>query len=155
MAAKWIELVTGSLEEKKRYREYRARMEALPATYASTAKAFQRYFMYYEDVDLALRGHELGWRYRLAPASRVRHRGSATASTVGDVVVFHRERNRLWVLFRHRPWADVLRGVWLSVRRLRWVPRGTHAHALLAGLAAAPRLVTTRVRGSAAPVNRL
>ncbi|MCB1002022.1 MAG: glycosyltransferase family 2 protein [Acidimicrobiales bacterium] len=115
----------------------------------------ERYFMYYEDVDLALRGHELGWRYRLAPASRVRHRGSATASTVGDVVVFHRERNRLWVLFRHRPWADVLRGVWLSVRRLRWVPRGTHAHALLAGLAAAPRLVTTRVRGSAAPVNRL
>lgn len=50
MAAKWIERVTGSLEEKKRYREYRARMEALPATYASAARAFQRYFMYYAGV---------------------------------------------------------------------------------------------------------
>ena len=29
----------------------------------------ERYFMYYEDVDLALRGAELGWRYRCAPAS--------------------------------------------------------------------------------------
>ncbi len=50
MAAKWIELVTGSLEDKKRYREYRARMESLPAAYANSAKAFQRYFMYYAGI---------------------------------------------------------------------------------------------------------
>lgn len=50
MAAKWIEFVTGSLEEKKRYRQYRARIEALPEPYADTAKAFQRYFMYYGGV---------------------------------------------------------------------------------------------------------
>ncbi len=50
MAAKWLELVTGSLAEKKRYREYKARLEALPESYASSAKAFQRYFMYYAGV---------------------------------------------------------------------------------------------------------
>ena len=30
MAVKWIELVTGPLEQKKQYKRYRARMEALP-----------------------------------------------------------------------------------------------------------------------------
>jgi DNA-binding ferritin-like protein (Dps family) len=47
MAPKWIETVTGSLEQKKQYRQYKARIEALPEPYGSTAKAFQRYFMYY------------------------------------------------------------------------------------------------------------
>jgi DNA-binding ferritin-like protein (Dps family) len=46
MAAKWIELVTGSLEQKKQYRQYNARMEALPEPYGSVAKALQRYFLY-------------------------------------------------------------------------------------------------------------
>lgn len=103
-----------------------------------------RFFLYYEDVDLALRGTERGWRYRLAPASRVRHRGSVTAATIGDRAAYFRERNRLWVLLRHRPWRDVRTGLWLSVRRLRWRPRRAHARALAHGLAAAPRLLRAR-----------
>ncbi|MCX6520315.1 MAG: glycosyltransferase family 2 protein [Actinobacteria bacterium] len=108
----------------------------------------ERFFLYYEDVDLALRGTELGWRYRLAPASRVRHRGSATVASIGSRSAYFRERNRIWVLFRHRPWSDVGRGLWLSVRRLRWAPRGAHAKALVAGLVAAPRLVRARRHAS-------
>jgi N-acetylglucosaminyl-diphospho-decaprenol L-rhamnosyltransferase len=108
----------------------------------------ERFFLYYEDVDLALRGTELGWRYRLAPASRVRHRGSATVASIGSRSAYYRERNRIWVLFRHRAWSDVGRGLWLSVRRLRWAPRGAHAKALLAGLVAAPRLVRARRHAS-------
>jgi len=50
MAAKWIELVTGSLEQKKRYRRSQARIEALPEPYRTAAKAFQRYFMYYGGI---------------------------------------------------------------------------------------------------------
>jgi len=50
MAAKWIELVTGSLEQKKQYRKDKARIEALPDPYAAVAKALQRYFMYYGGV---------------------------------------------------------------------------------------------------------
>jgi len=46
MVAKWIELVTGSLEQKKQYKQYRARIEALPEPYGTAAKALQRYFMY-------------------------------------------------------------------------------------------------------------
>jgi DNA-binding ferritin-like protein (Dps family) len=50
MAAKWIETLTGSLEQKKQYKQYKARLDALPEPYGSTAKAFQRYFMYYGAV---------------------------------------------------------------------------------------------------------
>lgn len=46
MAAKWIELVTGSLDEKKKYRRYRERIDALPEPYGSVAKALSHYFMY-------------------------------------------------------------------------------------------------------------
>lgn len=50
MAAKWIELVTGSLEQKKRYRRDKARIDALPEPYSTVAQAFQRYFMYYSGI---------------------------------------------------------------------------------------------------------
>lgn len=45
MAAKWIEFLTGSLEEKKKYKEYQRRLEALPEPYLTAAKAVQRYLM--------------------------------------------------------------------------------------------------------------
>lgn len=54
MAAKWIETLTGSLEQKKQYKQAIARIEALPEPYRSTAKALNRYFMYaggYTDGD--------------------------------------------------------------------------------------------------------
>ncbi|MBN9194198.1 DUF1048 domain-containing protein [Microbacterium sp.] len=46
MAAKWIEMVTGSLEQKKQYKQYQRRLEALPEPYRAAAKAVQRYLMY-------------------------------------------------------------------------------------------------------------
>jgi DNA-binding ferritin-like protein (Dps family) len=50
MAPKWMELVTGSLDQKKRYKQYRVRIDALPEPYRTAAKALQRYFMYYGGV---------------------------------------------------------------------------------------------------------
>jgi len=47
MAAKWIELVTGSLEQKRQYKQYRVRIDALPEPYRAVAKAMNRYYMYY------------------------------------------------------------------------------------------------------------
>jgi DNA-binding ferritin-like protein (Dps family) len=46
MAAKWIEFLTGSLEQKKQYRQYKARINALPEPYGAVAKATERYLMY-------------------------------------------------------------------------------------------------------------
>ena len=42
----WIETITGSLEQKKRYRQDKARIDALPEPYGTAAKALQRYFTY-------------------------------------------------------------------------------------------------------------
>ncbi|MFL2000147.1 MULTISPECIES: DUF1048 domain-containing protein [unclassified Microbacterium] len=50
MAAKWIEAVTGSLDQKKQYRQATARIEALPEPYHRAAKALSRYLMYYAGV---------------------------------------------------------------------------------------------------------
>lgn len=46
MAVKWFEALTGSLEQKKQYRNDMARIEALPAPYAAAAKGVHRYLMY-------------------------------------------------------------------------------------------------------------
>lgn len=46
MAPKWIEALTGSLEQKRQYREYRSRIKALPEPYASTAEAVNRYLLH-------------------------------------------------------------------------------------------------------------
>jgi DNA-binding ferritin-like protein (Dps family) len=45
--ANWMETLTGSLEQKKQYRVYKARLDAIPEPYGTAAKALQRYFMYY------------------------------------------------------------------------------------------------------------
>ena len=50
MAAKWIETLTGSLEQKKQYRQHKARLEGLPEPYRTVAKALERYLMYYGGI---------------------------------------------------------------------------------------------------------
>ena len=46
MVAGWIEQVTGSLEGKRHYRRYRARVQQLPGGYRTTALAMERYLTY-------------------------------------------------------------------------------------------------------------
>ncbi|WP_166979954.1 DUF1048 domain-containing protein [Paramicrobacterium fandaimingii] len=46
MASKWIEAVTGSLEQKKQYKQAKSRMDALPEPYAEASNAVHRYLMY-------------------------------------------------------------------------------------------------------------
>jgi DNA-binding ferritin-like protein (Dps family) len=50
MVAKWIEALTGSLEQKKQYKQAKARIEALPGPYGSAAQALHRYLIYYGGV---------------------------------------------------------------------------------------------------------
>lgn len=47
MVAKWIETLTGSLEQKKQYKQDKARIDALPEPYGTAAKATHRYLLYY------------------------------------------------------------------------------------------------------------
>jgi len=66
-------------------------------------------FLYYEDLDLAWRGRERGWRTRYVPNSVVRHVHSATSSRAALATTFHNERNHLLVLARHERPSSVAR----------------------------------------------
>jgi hypothetical protein len=62
-----------------------------------------RYFLYFEDTDLALRGRLRGWTYWCEPASIVRHDHSATTSAHPQLVRHLVERNRLLMLTKLAP----------------------------------------------------
>ena len=50
MATNWVEKVTGSLEDKRRYREHKKRIERLPDKYRTAVQALERYYMYYGGI---------------------------------------------------------------------------------------------------------
>jgi len=68
-------------------------------------------FLYYEDVELSLRGRARGWRYRTAPESVVRHVHSATATNRSPLAAHYNERNRLLVATRHASPSTAARSV--------------------------------------------
>ncbi|NUR85002.1 MAG: DUF1048 domain-containing protein [Nonomuraea sp.] len=43
----FLEIVTGTLDDKKRYRQYKARTERLPDDYHAAIDALQRYMQYF------------------------------------------------------------------------------------------------------------
>lgn len=51
MAAKWIEHLTGSLDQKRQYKADVARMEALPEPWRSAAQASYRYLLRHGAVE--------------------------------------------------------------------------------------------------------
>ncbi len=60
----------------------------------------ERFFMYYEDVDLAWRLRRAGWRTRYVPDAEAEHqRGGSGASPA--FVEYHLVRNRLWLSLRN------------------------------------------------------
>lgn len=78
MAPRWIELFTGSLEQKKQYRAYMKRLAALPEPYGTAAKALNRYFMYnggapIDDSMLTMYGDFVDlWERSVADGTQVR-----------------------------------------------------------------------------------
>lgn len=44
---KYVEVVTGSLDEKKRWRRYKARVKELPENYRTALEAMERYLMHF------------------------------------------------------------------------------------------------------------
>lgn len=51
MVARWIEMITGSLEDKKRWRAYKARVQQLPPVYRTAIEGVERYLMYTGPAD--------------------------------------------------------------------------------------------------------
>ena len=64
----------------------------------------ERFFMYYEDTDMAWRGRARGWRYRYVPDAVLRHVHAATSVEGSPLFHHYVERNRLVMLIKNAPW---------------------------------------------------
>lgn len=77
----------------------------------------ERFFIYYEDTDLAWRGRQAGWRYRYVPTSVVRHDHSATSGgESSEIFRFHVERNRLLLLAKNAPASMAARALGVELK---------------------------------------
>ena len=68
------------------------------------------YFLYYEDVDLGLRGQALGWKTLHVPEAVVEHRHSNRTTQGTELVEVLQHRNRLLTLIRHASPAEIASG---------------------------------------------
>jgi N-acetylglucosaminyl-diphospho-decaprenol L-rhamnosyltransferase len=69
----------------------------------------ERFFLYYEDIDLSWRGRSRGWRYRLVPESIVHHQHAATVGVGSPTHRYYTERNRLLTIMKNAPGQMVVR----------------------------------------------
>jgi GT2 family glycosyltransferase len=63
----------------------------------------ERYFSYFEDVDLSFRLRLAGGRCLYVPQAVVYHIGSASSGKVSDFVIYHGHRNLVWTYFKNMP----------------------------------------------------
>jgi len=63
----------------------------------------ERFFCYFEDVDLAFRLRLAGRRCLLVPRAIVRHVGSAVTGRRSAFTVYHAQRNLEWTWFKNMP----------------------------------------------------
>lgn len=70
----------------------------------------ERYFCYYEDVDLGLRLRLLGYRSLYVADATVRHVGSGITGRRSAFVTYHTQRNRIWTYVKNipSPWVWIL-----------------------------------------------
>lgn len=67
-----------------------------------------RWFLYYEDTDLAWRGLLRGWRYRYVPRARVHHAHSTSIGHGSGLYDVQHHRNRVLTVTKNAPAPEVL-----------------------------------------------
>jgi GT2 family glycosyltransferase len=86
----------------------------------------ERYFCYFEDVDLGFRLRLLGYRTLYVPGAIVRHGSSAVSGYRSDFAVYHGERNAVWTFVKNMPgpllWLYLPQHVLLNIAALIFYP---------------------------------
>lgn len=86
----------------------------------------ERYFCYFEDVDLAFRLRLEGHRCLYVPDAVVHHVGSASTGERSDFVTYHGQRNLVWTYFKNMPsllfWLYLPQHILLNLAMLFWYP---------------------------------
>ncbi|MCC6750469.1 MAG: glycosyltransferase family 2 protein [Deltaproteobacteria bacterium] len=75
------------------------------------------YFMYLEEMDLAVRGQLSGWRCWYVPSARAWHKKSATAGNSSSKKAYFVERNRVWNAVKLLPRGMLVRSPLSTLRR--------------------------------------
>lgn len=78
----------------------------------------ERFFAYYEDVELSARLLEGGWKLAVLPVAKAMHRGSQSAAILGGDALRLRTRNRYWVARLHRGTARIGALLWEDLKLL-------------------------------------
>lgn len=73
------------------------------------------YFLYYEDLDLAWRGHFHGWTYKYVPTSVVYHEHAYSSVEGSAFFNFWVDRNRRLTLVKNAPAKVAMRAVLGSI----------------------------------------
>ena len=76
----------------------------------------ERFFAYYEDVELCARLRESGWRTAVLPVVKATHRGSQSAPLLGRDALRLRTRNRYFVARLHRGAGRIPALLWEDAR---------------------------------------
>lgn len=106
----------------------------------------ERFFLYYEDFDLAWRGRARGWRYRYVPGSVIRHMHSASTNEGSLLFAFHNERNRLLTLSRNASLHQTAKAAARSLVVSASFARRDLLSPILHGRRPRPEIVYTRLR---------
>jgi GT2 family glycosyltransferase len=95
----------------------------------------ERYFCYFEDVDLNLRLQVAGGRCLFVPEARVRHVGGASSGGTGEFSIYHSQRNLVWTFVKSAPphifWRYLLMHLLLNAASVATYARHGHGRALL------------------------
>lgn len=100
----FLEVDAGQYDEPQEVFAWCGAGVLFPVAYLRDVGLFdERFFMYYEDTDMAWRGRARGWRYLYTPDAVLRHVHAATS--VEGSPLFHHfvERNRLVMLTKNAP----------------------------------------------------
>lgn len=108
----FLEVDTGQYDEPQEVFAWCGAGVLFPVAYVRDVGMFdERFFMYYEDTDMAWRGRARGWRYLYTPDAVLRHVHAAT-SVEGSALFHHYvERNRLLMLTKNAPGGLAARAV--------------------------------------------
>jgi GT2 family glycosyltransferase len=86
----------------------------------------ERYFCYFEDVDLGFRLRLQGHRALYVPSAVVHHVGSGTAGYQSEFATYHGERNMVWTFFKNMPsplvWRYLPQHLALNAASLAYYP---------------------------------
>lgn len=80
----------------------------------------ESFFLYCEDTDLGLRARWAGWECLYVPEARVEHRYSQSAGRASELKAYYVERNRLFVIFKNFPVADIVLVPFYATARYFW-----------------------------------